>query len=75
MRTAFDTVEIALSPASYTRLLVDDIAANVGQLYLVLEEGGVVDAVGNGATPTTSALRVEEICEWAGPGMQGSGVL
>ena len=75
VRTAFDTVEIALSPASYTRLLVDDIAANVGQLYLVLEEGGVVDAVGNGATPTTSALRVEEICEWVGPGMQGSGVL
>ena len=61
-QTGLNRVEISLSPAIITQLLVDTIARSVDSLYLSLMQGVVVDTTGNPVTPT-DAYRVEQLCE------------
>ena len=61
-QTGLNRVEISLSPAIITQLLVDTIARSVDSLYLSLMQGVVVDTTGNPVTPT-DAYRVEQLRE------------
>ena len=63
-QTGFSEVQITLSPAVITRLLVDTIASSVDSLYLSLTTGVVEDTTGNHVIPV-SAFKVQQLCKFS----------